>query len=278
MISWEEEEEQEDSQPAAQYSLISYEEEEQEEVNHTTNPQLPTDPTMSWEEEEEQEDPQTAAQYSLISYEEEEVDHTTNPQPATQPATQPAAQPATQPAAWPAAQHGPQGHTNVFFLYCKTSVDQGSLVDLADILSLYGISSFLDITTEAIPANWSIWTEEKIELCHYVILVCSKPLHKALKDNINASDNDLVDMFKGKFSARAVVNCIRAPKFIPAFIDCTPNENVVPLQLRTHHFPHLRVRELMQAVEGKPDEYVHRKINDNHSFLGIKQLIDLLQQ
>ena len=192
--------------------------------------------------------------------EQEEVDHTTNPQPA--------------------AQHGSQGHTNVFFLYCKTNVDKDSLFDLTHILAIYGISSFLDFTTDhkAIPANWSVWTEEKIDSCDYVILICTEPLHKALKDNINASDSDLVEMFQGKFSARAVVNRVQAPKFIPVFIDCTPDENVVPHQLRTHHFLQLRVRELMQAVEGKPKEYVHRKINDNHSFLGIKQLIDLLQQ
>ena len=240
------------------------------EVDHTTTPQ-PAGPLsaclISWEEEDEQEEvdhtttSQQAAQHRLLSdhqisrEEEEEVDHTTNLPPA--------------------AQHGPHGLTSAFFLYCKTDVDEDSLVGLTAILANYGILSCIDITTEQIPANWSLWTEKKIESCHYVILVCTEPLYRALKNHVS---DDLVEMFKGKFFACAVVNHVRAPKFIPVFIDCTPDEKVVPSQLKTHHFYYLRVRELGQAVEGKSDEDLDREIKDNPLFMDIKQLIDLLQQ
>lgn len=53
-----------------------------------------------------------------------------------------------------------------------------------------------------------------------------------------------------------------SPEIHSCIFGCTPDENAIPFQLRTHYFLRLKMRELMQVVEGKPNEHMEREINN----------------
>ena len=127
------------------------------------------------------------------------------------------------------------------------------ILELADVLMWCGgINCSMDVFVEH-EGNWNQWTLKKIEDATYVIMVCSPQLMKHFS---YGGEND-VHMYKGMFYSSSVVNLIKAPKFIPVFLNnCTPGDLKlwVPAQLHTSRLYCLRnLRELHERVDPDPE-------------------------
>ena len=163
----------------------------------------------------------------------------------------------------------------VFILYCKTEhMSEELLMDMADFLQLCRVSVIVDvcIPCDQYPRNWNSWTEEMIQSSYRVILICTRPLYTAFTEGTNTTSGGqtLVEMLRGKFYVTSIVHYLyqEPSKFIPVFIDNSPDADIVPRALRTHVPLSLNVSELSKVNR----EDLQKEINNNSKFKDFKLL------
>ena len=141
----------------------------------------------------------------------------------------------------------------IFILYCKDpqlhQTFSDDVLDLADILiHCGGFTCTIDHYVDIPPANWNIWTQQKIEESQYVILVCSPTLAQTLREPANY----MLDMEKGKYYVRTIVNFIQPQKVIPVYLNhYVPQAGPlgwVPTQLHTSAIYSLNIAEFRSAL------------------------------
>ena len=183
----------------------------------------------------------------------------------------------------------------MFILYCKDAELQRSqgislseedefcqdILELANVLMWCGgINCSLDVFEQEHKGNWNQWTLKKIEKATFVIMVCSPQLMKYFSCD---GEND-VHMYKGMFFSSSVVNLIKAPKFIPVFLnDYRPSDLKlwVPAQLHTSRLYCLRnLRELYEQVdpEGSTSEERAARLTRSLTDPQNKELAELVRR
>ena len=118
----------------------------------------------------------------------------------------------------------------MFILYCndpKIRDFSDAVLDMADFLSKACGPKFtfhFDIYKASDPpGSWFHWTEEFITKSDKVLFVCSPSLIEALKKQETS-----VPMKEGRFNAQAVYHTIKAPKFLPVFVNSDPGRRHMP--------------------------------------------------
>ena len=144
-------------------------------------------------------------------------------------------------------------YKKVFILYCKDrhlpQTFSDEVLDLADILShCGGFTCTVDHYVDVHPANWDLWTQQRIEESQYVLFVCSPTLAHHLRD---PGDSILV-MEKGKYYVSSIVNYVKPQKFIPVFLNqYVPRSYLdwVPSQLHASAVYGLNISELRSVLD-----------------------------
>ena len=157
------------------------------------------------------------------------------------------------------------------------------VLQLADLLyKCGGIQCKFDGYDRSNPAppNWSLWTEKMIRESDYVLMVCSEALLNALQ----SSSHEFVPMKRGKFFADAIVNTVRAPKFIPIFLNARECLDWVPMSLQAATSYELKVEELcneMGNTEGVSLRIFNKRLEEhlhNEKYEGIASLVAQLRK
>lgn len=162
----------------------------------------------------------------------------------------------------------------VTFLYCKHGLDKETLEDLLEILGhCSDIVLHIDLTVTNIPTNWNRWVEKQITSCDYVLLICTRELHKAL----TAMDNTIVEMFKGRFYSNSILDCLHPSKVIPVFIDCPEDRELIPMRLHDKKCFELYVAAFQHNLQINEDSLQHA-IMCNSDFNAFRELFELLQK
>ena len=182
----------------------------------------------------------------------------------------------------------PTNSINVFILYCKDhqlpQTFSDDVLDLADILiHCGGFTCTIDHYVNIPPANWNIWTQQRIEESQYVLLVCSPTLAQALREPANY----MLDMEKGKYYVSTVVNFIQPQKVIPVYLNCyIPQADPlgwVPTQLHMSSLYCLNIsefRSVLTVPEGTPRHVLDEKLRTALSedrFKSITKLVNHLR-
>ncbi len=122
------------------------------------------------------------------------------------------------------------------------------MLDLADsLISCGGIECIADFYEKDHPQSWSVWTENRIRDCDYVLYVCS-PL---LISDLRSGEHRNINMNVGMFFSNAIVHSIVAPKFVPVFLnECVPRDpkDWLPLQLHASRQYRLNIRDFSNSV------------------------------
>ena len=174
----------------------------------------------------------------------------------------------------------------VFLLYCVHRTNHfryKDVLQLADFLyKCGGIQCKFDGYDRSNPAppNWSLWVEKMICESDYVLMVCSEALLNALQ----SSSHEFVSMQRGKFYADAIANIVRAPKFIPIFLNARECLDWVPMSLQAATSYELKVEELcneMGNTEGVSLRIFNKRLEEhlhNEKYKGIASLVAQLRK
>ena len=155
------------------------------------------------------------------------------------------------------------------------------MLGLADILNRSGgiICEYDGYDKHSRETNYSLWTEKMIMESDFVLLVCSPALNKCLQN----PQHELISMEWGKFYADAVVNHIDPTKFIPVFLNASPQLQWVPTNLHASTHYELKVDDLMAEMgdtEGRPAaEFAERfgELLQEAKFQDIAKLLAVLR-
>jgi hypothetical protein len=126
----------------------------------------------------------------------------------------------------------------------------------------------IDHYVDVPPPNWNLWTQERIEESHYVILVCSPTLSQVLRQ----PGNYILDMEKGKYYASTIVNYIQPHKVIPVYLNYyVPRTFLewVPTQLHTSAVYNLNISELSSVLTVSEDS--PRRVLDERLRLALSE-------
>ena len=110
-------------------------------------------------------------------------------------------------------------------------------------------------------ANWSLWTEEKINESEFVLLLCSPMIKKCL----TSPTHELVEMAHGRYYADAIYNYIAPGKFIPVFLNGDRQLELVPQTLHAMTHYELNVNVLMSRMgdtRGMTQHYFERRVTE----------------
>ena len=171
-------------------------------------------------------------------------------------------------------------HSSVFILYCRGGISTDDLEDLLEVLELCGIKAHIDLNVQEthwqFPENWTRWMQEELGTCAHVLVICSSQLLEAFA-HANDSQMGYVEMFRGQFHAKSILNCIQPSKTALLFVNCSKDPRIIPLpQLWDRRSFELNLTNLLEVSEDDETQ-LENAIQHNDNFKDFNDLVQHLQ-
>ncbi|CAI8037146.1 hypothetical protein GBAR_LOCUS20777 [Geodia barretti] len=171
-------------------------------------------------------------------------------------------------------------HSSVFILYCRDGIPEDDIEDLLQVLEQCGIQLHVDLRAQdahgELPDNWTRWMQAELESRKHVVVICSSQLQHAFA-HANDSRMGYVEMCRGQFHAKSVLNCIQPSKTVLVFVNCSKDSEMIPLpQLRDRQSFELNLTDLLEVAQDDCT-LLENAIRYNGRFRDFRDLIQRLQ-
>lgn len=168
--------------------------------------------------------------------------------------------------------------------YKETSEFCQDVRNMVDMLTYIGGARYtldLHLPTVAHPRNWNIWMEKEIEDSNFVLLVCSRTLHRKLQDPTRAESKEMfIEMDVARCFSLDVYRHLRVSsrKFIPVYLNQhvpqTMEEEWVPGPLEMAKVYRLDIDSLVREMDVECESEIAEKIGPALSrFEDIRHLV-----